>query len=649
MNKDLHNVLPLRTRADVGAVDAKKRTVAVVWSVGAPVLRSNWLDGQFFEELSMDPKHVRMERLTSGRAPFLADHNAWDVSRVLGVVESAKIEKGQGTAVVRFASEGIDPEVDQVFRKITDGIIRNVSVGYRTFAVEKIEGVDNKVPTLRAVDWEPYEISAVAAGADAAAGFRSNQTMETNVLEIRSSVHNGSTKTMTTETDVDRAVRIERERAHGIRSAVRAARLGDEFAERLYAGGVSLSQARDQILTELEKRSEKTEIQNAHTPITGGETADEKFARGVVSALMERTNPGLVRSARAAHVPGFEKLDDGGEFRGLSVSEIAQRSLERKGVRTFGKSRKDVIGIAFSRASGPFAGTADFPILLENLMGKTLLGAYATTPDLWTKLCKVETVPDFRASPRYRTGSLAVLDTVPENSEYQNTAIPDGSKVSISTETKGNIIAISRQALVNDDLSVFSDLSARMGRAAKLSVEAELFNLLTQNSGLGPTVGANPFFHSSNANVGAGSALTVAGLDADRVVMMGQKDSSGNELLDLRPALLLVPAGLGGTARVLNQSQFDPDAANKLQLPNKVAGLFRETLDTARLTGTRRYMFADPAIVAAFVVAFLEGQGDGPVIENETGWRVDGTEMKVRFDFKVQAFDPKGAVTNAGV
>jgi hypothetical protein len=239
-------------------------------------------------------------------------------------------------------------------------------------------------------------------------------------------------------------------------------------------------------------------------------------------------------------------------------------------------------------------------------------------------------VPDFRPAYRFRVGSFGVLDSVSEAGEFNNKSIPDGEKKSISVSTKGNIIALSRQAIINDDMGALADLAARLGRAARLSIETDVYALLTQNSGLGPTQSdGQPFFHSNRANVnGTGSALTVAGVDADRVIMMGQKDPSGNELLDLRPRLLLVPAGLGATARVVNTAVYDPDAANKLQRPNPVVGLFSEVIDTARLSGTRRYLFADPGIAPAFVVAFLEGQGQAPYLEQQPGFRTDGVRVE---------------------
>src|SRR5690242_11275094 len=95
------DVAALSMRADVATVDAEKRTVEMTFSTGARVYRPGWFDAGSFEELSMDPAHVRMDRLNSGNAPFLADHYG-STSNVLGVIESARVEKGIGSAKVRF-------------------------------------------------------------------------------------------------------------------------------------------------------------------------------------------------------------------------------------------------------------------------------------------------------------------------------------------------------------------------------------------------------------------------------------------------------------------------------------------------------------------------------------------------------------------
>jgi hypothetical protein len=70
--------------------------------------------------------------------------------------------------------------------------------------------------------------------------------------------------------------------------------------------------------------------------------------------------------------------------------------------------------------------------------------------------------------------------------------------------------------------------------------------------------------------------------------------------------------------------------------------------DSPRISGTRRYLFADPAIAPAFVVAFLQGTGEAPFMEQQQGWSVDGIQWKVRLDARVNIFDVRGAVSNVG-
>jgi phage major head subunit gpT-like protein len=238
-----------------------------------------------------------------------------------------------------------------------------------------------------------------------------------------------------------------------------------------------------------------------------------------------------------------------------------------------------------------------------------------------------------------------------ENGEFKNKAILDGEKATITAATKGNIINVSRQMIVNDDMNAFSRLPELLGRAAALSVEVDAYALLLRTAvSVRRRADTQALFHSNRTNVGTGAALSAASLDADAAVMAAQKDPNGQEFLALEPAVLLVPRTLKGQALVINDSQYDPDTlANKSQMkPNVARGFFRTIVGTPRLTGTRRYLFADPTLYPVFEVAFLDGQM-APVLETQDGWRADGAEMKVRFDYGVAAVDFRGAVTNAGV
>lgn len=165
----------LCVRAAVGSVDKDARTVALIFSTGAAVLRSDWWSGkQYREVLSLESGHVRLERLNSG-APLLDAHSAWSIGDVLGTVQqdSARLEKGKALATVRFSKrESVEP----IWQDVLDGIIRSVSVGYRVYKFQEDTPKDGGIPTRTAIDWEPYEISMVPMPADVGARVRGDKS-----------------------------------------------------------------------------------------------------------------------------------------------------------------------------------------------------------------------------------------------------------------------------------------------------------------------------------------------------------------------------------------------------------------------------------------------------------------------------------------
>lgn len=151
--------------------DEEKNTIDVVFTTGATVRRYSWIDGPYDEVLACGPENVRLDRLNSG-APFLNTHDSYDLSKVLGAVVrgTAKMQGGKGFATIQLSRAEVDAPIVQ---KIRDGVISNISAGYRVHRVVKTEGDENAVPTWDVVDWEPYELSAVPMPADAGAQIRS--------------------------------------------------------------------------------------------------------------------------------------------------------------------------------------------------------------------------------------------------------------------------------------------------------------------------------------------------------------------------------------------------------------------------------------------------------------------------------------------
>lgn len=644
MPEQTRQIPKLTTRAAFvpATLNEDSRTVELTWSTGAQVRRVDWWEErEWIEELSLDSAHVKLDRLNSG-APLLENHSNWSLTDVLGVVEKAWLQDGEGRALVKFSARA---DVVPIIADVKSGILRNISVGYRVNRFEKQQETQDGLPVYRAVDWEPMEISLVAIPADVGAQVRSGE--ETHLVIITNQEVNAMADPVEKEqiettraaaapaepvkTEIkpadETAIRAdaakqERQRQLNIRKFGQMSRIDESVVTDLIERGISFDDAKTQMI---EKWSAKVDAETTRSDASVTVDEKDKFIEAGVNAIRGRA--------------GVDKMDAGNEFRGMRLTEVAKLCLERAGVSARGMDEREMVKRAFTTS------TSDFPVLLENAMHKTLQQAYATAPDTWSRFCAIGSVTDFRAHNRYRLGSFGNLDALGENSEFKNKSIPDGEKSTITANTKGNVINISRQTIINDDLGAFIGLSQMLGRAGRRTIEADVYALLASNPIMYDGIA---LFHADHDNLaGTGAAVSVTTIEAARVAMAKQMDISGNDFLDLRPALWLGGMAQGGQARVTNDAQYDPDTANKLQMPNRVRGLFKDVIDTARITGTEWYTFADPNEAPVIEVAFLNGEQE-PFLESEQGFEVDGLQWKVRLDYGVAAIDYRGGYKNAG-
>jgi len=635
--------LPLQTRLAViepATFNAEARTVEVVWTTGASVRRYDfWSDETYDEELEISAAAIDMARFSTGAAPVLDSHATRGLENQLGVVERAWIDGNVGKATLRLSQR---EEVAGIVADIAAGIIRNISVGYsvQQYQITRSPG---QVAVYRAVRWTPSELSFVTVPADPGATTRDAPaqgspclfTTRGNAMDPND---NGGTAASAADdaANIEQQQRAQREAAEAanVRSAeivALATRHGmADKAEGWIRSGKPIGDIRADVLTAL-VAADQARGGNFNHVVPGIDEADKQRA-AAEAMLLHRAN--AIDQATKARV----QIERDNPMRGYTLLELARRSLERTGVRTDGMSKLELVGRAFTQS------TSDFPVLLENTMHKALQGAYAVAADTWSRFCARGTVSDFRAHNRYRTGSIGNLDALNELGEFEHKALPDGEKATITAATKGNIVTLSRQAIINDDLSAFVGVLNQLGRAAARTIEADVYTLLAANPTLEDGVA---LFHASHGNIGTGGAPSVTSFDNARALMAAQTDVGGKDYLDLRPSIWLGPTASGGLARVINGSQYDPDANNKLQRANAVYGLFADVIDTPRISGTTWYAFANPADAPVIEVAFLDGQ-DAPFLDMEEGFSVDGARWKVRLDFGIAAIDYRGAVRNAG-
>lgn len=505
--------------------------------------------------------------------------------------------------------------------------------GYQTAAAESAANPANKELNTMA-----KKVNGNAAPGENVAELAEQKVKAQAEIDAKAEAKAGEDVEAAVNAAAAKAVKLERSRVDAISSGCEKIGLSREFANGLIADGTSLVDARGKILDEAAKASEQGAPSNPHIKV--GASAVEKFQTAAVASIIQRSGKASLIKKSGGDVV------NAGEFRGYTLVDLARHQLEVLGQKTHGMGRESIVKAALASVH---QGTSDFAVLLENTMHKILQAAYTVTPDTWSRFCATGSVTDFRAHNRYRTGSFGSLDGLNENGEYKNKVIPDGEKSSITATTKGNIIALTRQAIVNDDLGAFESLASQLGRAASLTVEKDVYATLALNGGMGPVMSdGDTLFHANHNNIGSAGAPSVASF-GDAADKMAAQTAVGNteEILDLSPEVFLGPLGLARSAGVINDAVYDPDTANKLQKPNAVNGQFSDIVGTGRLIGTPWYAFADADVAPVLEVAFLNGVTE-PYLDMEDSWRTDGVEWKVRLDYGVAGIDHRGAVRNAG-
>lgn len=600
--------------------------LALSFSSETPYTRSSWFDEPWVEILGHKSSEVDLSRLNSG-APVLANHDrgaaaATSPMAAIGVVDKAWIEDGVGRAEIRLSRR---PEIAGLLQDIADGIVRNVSVGYQINERTLLRSHSDAPDEYRVTSWTPMEISLVDLPADATIGIGRSQNFEVVQLPDSGDTQRKESTMDNKEQDQPNldvirreATAAERARVTEINEAVRGLRLDQSFADELIAKDTSADEARRLAIAKAAERSNDT----IKPPMGHIETlVDEVETRraGVEEALLHRYNP-------AQH-----KLSDNGKrFSGLSLIEIGRELLTQRGVDIRGMSRDQI-------ATRAMLTTGDFPYILANVANKTLRQAYEAAPQTFKPFTRMVTAPDFKTIARTALGDSPTLEKVNEHGEYKYGSVSE-AREAYSIASYGKIVALTRQTLINDDLSAFTRLPEMFGRAAADLESDTVWGIITANAALADSIA---LFHASHGNLPAGAAISVAQLGVCRAAMRVQTGLDGRKI-NVTPRYLLVPAALETIAQQFTSQAYAASASSSI---NPFAGalqvLAEPRLDTASTTAW--YMAADPAQIDTIEYAYLEGN-QGVYLETKDGWEIDGVEFKARLDFGAKAIDFRGLV-----
>lgn len=151
-------------------VFAEERVIEFPFSSQEPVER--WFGMEVLSHKSSAPDFGRL----NNAAPLLFNHN---MDEIRGVVEKAWLKDGRGWCRVRFAKT---EDGEEALGMVQDGIMRNVSFGYRI--IEMVESVKDGISTYTATKWEPYEISLVTVPADPTVGIGRSEAGDTRDVTV---------------------------------------------------------------------------------------------------------------------------------------------------------------------------------------------------------------------------------------------------------------------------------------------------------------------------------------------------------------------------------------------------------------------------------------------------------------------------------
>ncbi len=367
----------------------------------------------------------------------------------------------------------------------------------------------------------------------------------------------------------------------------------------------SLEQAREKLLNEMGRESTPS---NKNTPAHIYAGNGNFVGDGIRQALMARA--------------GFEKTERDNVYNGMTLREYARMSLTERGIGVSSYNPMQMVGAAFTHS------TSDFGNILLDVANKAILQGWEDAPETYEQWTRKGQLSDFKIAHRVGMGGFSALRQVREGAEYKYVTTGD-KQATIALATYGELFSITRQAIINDDLNMLTDVPMKLGRAAKSTIADLVYAILTSNPKIS-TDNVSLFDKAKHANVLESAAMDVASLDKARQLMRVQKE--GERHLNIRPAFVLVPTAMESVANQVIRSSSVKGADINAGIINPVKD-FATVIAEPRLDDNSQTTFYLAASKGSdtIEVAYLNGV-DTPYIDQMEGFSVDGVTTKVRID-----------------
>jgi hypothetical protein len=273
--------------------------------------------------------------------------------------------------------------------------------------------------------------------------------------------------------------------------------------------------------------------------------------------------------------------------------------------------------------------SSDFGTLLTGtittLLRDTFLAA-ARTYEAWTKPVVVSS---FKTTV-VASAHFPQLRLVDEHGEIPR-GTPPTTTAALRLQEFARIVAISHEALLNDDVGLIGGVIESLASAAASCESDVAYDALLSNPVL-----ADGFalFSTQHKNLAPAAGLTAASLTA-ATTLLAQQTAPTGEALNLLPAFVLCGPALAADARAVLAAQTPPSGAETAAVPQLVVD--------ARIRDSRWFLACNPETWPTVIVAHLSDQPT-PRVDTRDGWDVEGREVRALLDVAAVAADFRGLV-----
>lgn len=211
-------------------------------------------------------------------------------------------------------------------------------------------------------------------------------------------------------------------------------------------------------------------------------------------------------------------------------------------------------------------------------------------------------IRDFKQQSRVRLGAFGSLPVVAEDSAYTAITLTDSAATYVP-QKRGNLVTISREVVVNDDLQAIKQIPTKLAVAAAYTLAEFVYGFLSNN----PTIYDGSALFTTGAphtNLGT-SALSSTAMQSGVTAMREQTNYAGKRL-GLRPRFLVVPAELEWASMVITKSAGVPGSNNNDI--NPMLGYVTPIVSPQLTSTTQWFLVADPREVDTIEIGFVGGQ-----------------------------------------